>query len=38
MEDIEQEIIALVNQIDNARVLNMMKSYLLGITSGLNRK
>ena len=38
MKEIKQEIIELVNQIDNPRVLRMIRSYLVGVLSGINRK
>lgn len=38
MEEIKQEIIELVNQIDNPRVLRIIRTYLLGVLSRINRK
>lgn len=38
MEEIKQEIIELVNQIDNPRVLRIIRTYLLEVLSGINRK
>lgn len=36
MGDIKQELIDLVDKIDDPRVLKIIRSYLLGILSGLN--